>query len=94
MCPDIVIRHDVHQAHFEHALGMIEAQPKGGARAAIMTRDEELAVPELIHHLDQVLRHRTEAEIVIVHEEFAPLLKEVLSDLPRIVGPYVGSQDT
>ncbi len=35
------------------------------------------------------LLENADAEIVVVHEEFAPLLAEVLPDLPKIVGVLV-----
>ena len=68
--PHVVVRHDVHQAHLEDALGMVHAHAVRGARAAVVPRHVELAVAQLVHDLQQVLRHRAEAVVDVLGPGF------------------------
>ena len=57
-----------------------------GARAAVMTGDEELAIAEPLHDLDLVLRHRAERVVDVV-------LAAVLGTDAVAVAAQVGTDD-
>ena len=68
--PDVVIRQDVDDRRPLDALGVVEAHAVHGAGAAVVAGGEELAVPELLHDFDLVLRHRAERIIDVVLAAF------------------------
>ena len=62
----MVVGQDVDQRRALHPVGMVEAHARGGAGAAVVAGDKELAVAELLHDLDLVLRHRPERIVDVV----------------------------
>jgi len=64
--PDIVIWNHIHQANLDDTVGMIEAQTMRDPPAAVDAGHEEMLVAELLHGLDHVLHHGTEAVIHVV----------------------------
>ena len=64
--PDVVIGQDVDDRRPLDPLGMVEAHAMHGAGAAVMAGGEELAVSELLHDFDLVLRHRAERIVDVV----------------------------
>ena len=44
-------------ASFSHPLGMIDRQAVRHPRAAVVAADQEAAMTEMLHHLDEVARH-------------------------------------
>ena len=66
VCPHVIVGHNVHDAGFIDALGMIETQSVRRAAAAIVTGDHEAPISELLHDFDEIARHRAKAEIDIV----------------------------
>ena len=61
-----MVRQYVDQRGALHPVGVVEAHARGGAGAAIVSGHEKLAVAELFHDRDLVLRHRPERVIDIV----------------------------
>ena len=50
----MIVGHNIHDARFGDALGMIETQPVGGARTTIMTGDHEALMAKLLPGTDPV----------------------------------------
>ena len=61
-----MVRQYVDQRGALHPVGVVEAHARGGAGAAVVAGDEELAIAELLHDLDLVLRHRPERIVDVV----------------------------
>src|SRR6516225_826976 len=66
MRPNVVVGQNVDQSRSLYPVGVVEAHACGGAGAAVVSGDKELAVAELVHDLDLVLRHRPERIIDVV----------------------------
>ena len=64
--PDVSRRHDVQESHLPHPTWMIERQSMRRSRSPIMTGKVEAVVAERGHHINLVLRHRTERVVDVV----------------------------
>ena len=90
-----MVRQDVDQRRFLHPVGVVEAHAGGGAGAAVVPGDEELAVAELFHDLDLVLRHRAERVVdavraLVVGADAVAIAAQIGGDDMEMLGQAVG----
>src|SRR5262245_36655269 len=64
--PNMIVGYHVHDARFENALWLIEAQPVRGAPTAIVTGNHKALISELFHDLNEIACHLAEAEIDVI----------------------------
>ena len=90
-----MVGQDVDERGALHPVGMVEAHACDGAGAAVMPGREEVAITELLHHLDLVLRHRAERVVDavgagIVRADAVAVAAQIGRDDMKMLGEPVG----